>query len=731
MSTESQAKSTIRLKFFDLIFGDTEGHLCLATTDPRAPKATFAQHFFDWPKESIKMENFILSVERTSNVYFCINLLKKRERRKDFCLHTNLLWADLDSVNPDTIKPPQIPPPIVIASSVGRWQAIWRMNASIDAYQAQDYSRRLAYSLDADKSGWDLTQLLRVPLTVNYKYSPPALVELERISETLAQAEWFEQLESVLPDGSPGLANPPLPISSKSMTSESILYKYSPYLNERFIDAFTYEPDEGSDWSEAFWGVIHRCYRSGMTPEEVFVVAKEAKSNKYQRDGRPIDHLWRDVLKAGEDYKSVTVKSNSELINMPQLVGSPQSSTFLDEYRAWASSATDAIPEFHDISMLIVLSAIVATSVKIETSIGYIVPNLWGLLLGESTVTRKTTAMRMAIDFLMAMDPAMLVANDGSSEGMLQAVSERPNKSSIFHRDEVSGLFDSMMHKDYMSSMQETLTHLYDAPLVYRRRLRKETISIESPSFVMLFGGTPDRVYASIDDSFVYSGFLPRFLVVIGDRDEDSKIKPLGPPKEINLAKRAVIMNKLADLYENYACDVDQKIGGVKMKTSPRYMARLTADAWGANQEFEMMLIRAARTSLLPNLALPTFDRLSKSLLKISVILAATRQKPGEVVSNEPVIIVERDDVLNAAWFIQGIGGNAVNLIVNAGKSLHEKKVEKIFEFVQEHPGISRSDILRRFHLSAKEGELILQTLEQRALVRKEHRGRGYAYWAT
>ena len=54
-----------------------------------------------------------------------------------------------------------------------------------------------------------------------------------------------------------------------------------------------------------------------------------------------------------------------------------------------------AVPEFHDLSAFILLSAVIANSVRLETSYGPFVPNLWGMILGDSTLTRKTTAMRM------------------------------------------------------------------------------------------------------------------------------------------------------------------------------------------------------------------------------------------------------------------------------------------------------------------------------------------------
>src|SRR5688572_2302265 len=109
-NTTIQAKSEIRLKFFELIFQDYEGYLCIATTEPKAPKTTFKQKFFEWPKQYKAVENFILSVEQKHNVYFCVNLLTKQERRKENCVPTDVLWADLDDANPDSPAFGKLPP---------------------------------------------------------------------------------------------------------------------------------------------------------------------------------------------------------------------------------------------------------------------------------------------------------------------------------------------------------------------------------------------------------------------------------------------------------------------------------------------------------------------------------------------------------------------------------------------------------------------------------------------
>src|SRR5690606_1870011 len=88
----------------------------------------------------------------------------KPERNKNFAAIPKLLWADLDEADPRTCA---IKPTIAIESSPGRFAGLWL----VDAPMTEEINRRLTYFLGADKSGWDLTQVLRVPGTNNYKYN--------------------------------------------------------------------------------------------------------------------------------------------------------------------------------------------------------------------------------------------------------------------------------------------------------------------------------------------------------------------------------------------------------------------------------------------------------------------------------------------------------------------------------------------------------------------------------
>lgn len=719
------AESELRLKFFDLLFGENTGYVCIATKTPALPQGGFQQKFFYWPDDYSKVEEYILRNKKSKDMYFCVNLLKKAERKKENCLPTNLLWADLDQVNPKVCNPA---PPIVIESSNGRFQALWRLSMDIDPFIAENYSKRIAYAYGADKSGWDLTQLLRVPFTFNFKHNPPQTVNLLTSLELKAAPLLFEGLPAIeVDDADLDISYSDLP--DELPTTDSIMYKYSaPLRAVGFAALYSQQLSPEDDWSKPLWKLIHTCLEAGMDEVEAFTMVKTSSINKYSRDNRPLTHLWRDVLKAKASQEQLTILApNFRPVIMPGIADLDEepTSSFITDYRKWAEAATDAVPQFHDLSAFILLSSVVANSVILKTSYGPMVPNLWGMILGDSTLSRKTTAMRMVMDMLNTMNQDMILATDGSAEGILSGLELRPNRTSIFFRDELSGFFDAINRKDYLAGIPEAFTHLYDVPSVYQRRLRKEVIRLENPIFIFFGGGVRDKVYEVCKEEYVVSGFLPRFLVVAGDTDL-SKLRRTGPENNLGIEDRARLVTRLADLYETYAQEVVVSIGGQKVSLPPRISAILSPEAWETYGKIEERMVVAGSESSIPHMALPTFERLSRSLLKMGTILAAERQLP---VNGE--IQVTAKDINNAAWYVQQWGVHSIDLITNTGKGTTEKILDKIINSITKNPGVLRSSLMQHHHLTKRDADDILNTLEDRMMIQKEKRGRGYAYWVV
>ena len=728
--TSVGSEMTLRLEFFDYLFNDDVGFVCICTQRP-GKKDTFNEHYFKWPTEKPKMLKFIDSAREGHNVWFGINVLSIPKRLKQNCIPQNLVWADLEHCTPDKLD---IPPQCVIESSPGRFQAIWRLDKKIEPERAEDYSKRIAYKyadLGADKSGFDLTQLLRVPGTINHKYDGLAIVPEVRLVTSFAALlppSVFEALEVVyiedVDNGGPGMPDP-----KELPNPEFIIYEFRSKLqNTGFARLYGEEP--GEDWSDDLWALENICIEAGMTAEETFAVCIHAKCNKYKRDGRPISHLWKEILKADITQKKILgLFGNAAPLHMPQLLTEAESeivgNSIIHDYMTWAGNATDAIEEYHELACAMLLSSLMASGLHIKVDWGKIIPNLWGLLLGDTTLTRKTTAADMAMDFLIEIDPEIIVASDGSPEGILSAVSRRPKMTSVFYRDEVAGLFEMMQKRDYLAGIHETFTKMYDVPKHWPKQLKRETIILQEPVFIFFGAGILDKAYSLISEQFVTSGFIPRFLIVTGYVDMD-RIKPTGRPSQQGVDKRNELKSLFNHLYNTYSnATVEVEAGNTSFEMEREVEAQLTDDAWTKAVEVESKLTRTAYDSDYRSLATPTFQRMYFSMLKLAVLFAAARQDP----SDESTITVEKSDIIESTYFIQKWGRHMVELLKHAGRSPDEMKLNAVYRTIENHPGILRGEIMNRHKILSTLMDQLQRTLEDRLMIRAERSGRGYKYW--
>lgn len=713
--------------FFDYLFGKTEGYVCVATAKP--DRTQFRQAFYSWPRQSNELISFIEQRCTSRNVWFGVSLFNKAERSRGNSIPGSILWADLDEVNPHEI-PEELAPSCVLESSPGRYQAFWRLDRNVDPEVAQEYSKRLAYHLGADKSGWDLEQLLRIPLTTNHKYLNTPQVDLRFAYEQRYSIDVFDKLPHVTQTGATVANLPDPPLDTELPNPELVLYKYNNVLlSSGFFPLYSEQPHETDDWSKRLWRLINICIETGMDDIEIFTLARLAKCNKYNRDTRPNSFLWAEIVKARAN-KNRTVNTQGQLVplEIPRLVPhdyTPPTDSFITQYRDWASNATDAVPVFHNLCAFILLSSLLAAGIKLRVKGFDIYANLWGLVLGDSTLSRKTTAMRMVTDIITEIDAELLMSTDGSAEGLVSALSNRPNQVSIFFKDEVTGFFDSINRKDYLAGLPELLTQLYDVPSFLSRTLRKETITVSYPYFVFFGGGIRDKVFSLVPESFVLSGFLPRFLIVCGETDRD-RLKPISPATREEWSERENIINRLRTLHARINERVAIEIAG-QVTTIPRQSEiKLTSDAWSRYNEIEVLLRDAAFDSHLHDVALPTFTRLSTSILKMAMLLAVVRQ--GEP-DDKNHITVEAQDIDEAAYYGAEFGKHAISLITVAGTTFSEKQIQIVMSAIKRTPGILRSELMQRHRLKARELKEIIDTLDQRGLVTIKPVGRGQSYY--
>jgi len=178
---------------------------------------------------------------------------------------------------------------------------MWELRRSLSPEKFKDLNRRITYATGADRGGWHLTKVLRLPGTFNFKYERPQKVRLlwdngkqynlKEIQDFVAGVESHE----IDPDVK-GLI---IPAESR----ESILRGIWSRLDHRTRTLLSAEDtrlaaDSPEGRSGVLWELECRLLESGLDPNEVFVVVRSTPWNKFTERGRADDYLWREIRKA-------------------------------------------------------------------------------------------------------------------------------------------------------------------------------------------------------------------------------------------------------------------------------------------------------------------------------------------------------------------------------------------------------------------------------------------------
>jgi len=251
----------------------------------------WSDHFFR--REELSKVRAFINDNMDKDVYWCPHGFSKPRRLKEHAILPNLLWADLDEADPRKMKPM---PTIAIESSPGRFVGVWTMTSQVE----ESLNRRLTYHVGADKGGWDVTQVLRVPGTCNYKYN-----EAPRVKTLWSDGPEYDiaEVERLLPKEREG-----------DVDIGDVMRIYRRY--EKHLSVFVRKnllngkPTQGIR-SEMLWRLNNELLEAGVTSEEAFILLVHSPWNKFA--GRPNGEaqLKREL------QKSMTQKFESAPVETP------------------------------------------------------------------------------------------------------------------------------------------------------------------------------------------------------------------------------------------------------------------------------------------------------------------------------------------------------------------------------------------------------------------------------
>jgi AAA domain len=300
---KTEPDSTLTLSgFLNFLFGGIEEGYCYAPTLDRETD-TFSQ-FFIKVSNLARLERHIRESSETFDVYLAPAVFSEPKVSKATFLTSKVAWTEFDGKSPDYGDTP--PSLVVQSSSDNHTHAYWLLDeTAVDGIVLESVNRRLTYSLGADHSAYDCTQILRPPETWNYKRDKP--VTVQSVSGKIYNVGDFSSYTA------PDLIDEST-IKLKSIPDvQDVIYSH--LLGLEFKDVFTATPKEG-DRSTHYMRVGYLAAGAGCSNEELFALLSnfDSRVGKYSkrqdRTRRLIDIIERVRLKYPESQDEVGEESD-------------------------------------------------------------------------------------------------------------------------------------------------------------------------------------------------------------------------------------------------------------------------------------------------------------------------------------------------------------------------------------------------------------------------------------
>jgi len=691
--------------FFESVFGEGAGYATIVTMDAR--KNPTVQKFFNYPTELDVMVEY---VEKFVNedVYFSPILFHEQRRIRENAKEVAVVYADADACPPEKFL---IKPSISVQTSPNRWHCYWMLEKAHEPHIIATMSKKVAYAHKndgCDLSGWNPTKLLRVPGTRNTKYENESYTVIGSTSGEIYTLEEMDQTYGKIEIEAINEVNlQPMPAQSADIVT--ILSKIP--ANSEIATLYMDEPPVNADWSKRLWKLEMEMFRLGFSPEEVFVIAKHAKCNKYHSPLRPkrLDadgDLWREVLRASQSF-GTSATPEYVLDEIDKRTEKPvdfltedergvvaTTKTFVDRYVDWSQKKTDAAVEYQIAGAFTILSSCFSDTGHAVPKYGKMGLNLWFMILGETTRSRKSTSRQLMLRIVREYEKfagyQIDVGSDVTAEGLVKLLSVRDKQTSLFHRDEVQGMFKDFINKTYMATAAERFTELYDGhvPVIVRstggsspgKGMQSERAET---NFLMYLMGITSKTADVLTTEYFRSGFVARFIYVIADApDRTFESEAISQADEVEVRSRDDEMDNIVrSLYEAYL--YWQKKGA----PFPRPI-RLTDEALERFNKFKWEMGEYTNGHDHEESIEPSRQRLALSIWKCAILIAMY-DKSDEVELKHMLIAIHYSE----DWF-----RNLVRMAGAISASEWQREVDQVESMIASKGGRMRyEDVYKRF----------------------------------
>ena len=293
-----------QMKVLSRIWGaDRDGYVFLPYIDGTANtrekrRGSFHEgRAFKWPAERDAIAAHITEHGHKDDLYFTPALFNAKRRIEQNVDAERTLWADLDPVDPSTLK--DLRPTIAWESSPGRYQAVWLLNTErVGASWPSKENHRLTLFIGADPSGWDSTQLLRVPGCTNHKPEHGGNAPGRLLWDNGPRYTWedFDDLPEV------GLTTPGDDLLDEEllngMDRHEVWARVRMSLTKDVRELIAARGEPEGDRSDRLWQMERELADAGCSLAEIVLLIRGTIWNKYKGRSDELTRLKNEAAKA-------------------------------------------------------------------------------------------------------------------------------------------------------------------------------------------------------------------------------------------------------------------------------------------------------------------------------------------------------------------------------------------------------------------------------------------------
>lgn len=622
-------------EFFRFLHRDNKGLAVIALLGGSGQLTN--QKFFSWPEQAEQLLKYC-AANAGKDVYTSGTLFRGTRARKTNAKAVSFVHADADTFN---VADARVPPSMIVHSSPGKTQLWWLIEDTSDPARIEPLSHAVSLAHPKNSSGlddgWAVNKLMRVPGTTNLKYETPHPITMEITGHTYTLAGFSEAYPPAPDAAMTSRAMGELPTRGEALAT----LKASPGL----MQLLNKKDASGVDRSDALFLLEQELFRCGATDEVAFVIAKDHPFNKFEADGKynADEKLWDDIQRARHKSElGVPAEPDTVEVQDAQVTVEPtkkhqmvdfltaeekdhMASTFVDDYVEWARSKTDAAHEYHVAGAFTLLSTIFSDYGHAIPKFGRLPLNLWFMVLGSTTRSRKSTTKDMMMRFIEALGDEENyrydLGSDFTAEALDNALLDRPNRSALLNRDEFQGLLAEMRSKAYMSGMSQKMTDIYGGKVSGKLRAtgeQKRRASVNT-SLVLYVMGIKDQVAEVLSEDDFQSGFLTRFIYVMAEAPKRTPESDYLQQADLSEVKQGdpvftELLQRLETAREHWDSFVE--VDG------PTQAVPCAPDAWARLNKFIVDVLDSAEGHEKAGIIEASSQRLTLSILKSATLLA-------------------------------------------------------------------------------------------------------------